>query len=195
VTERDVRHFAIYREGRLVLVVRDNPGTLRSTAGPPAGGGGPPPPPPGPPGEDAGLPPGVHPFIDAQAHDPVTEGRLRALLDESTGFDDYLAKLLGAGFDIASCLPGEGLDYGLSGGARLLDGDTLVGACWPRRGQFSSLRHQPVEGELVFDSAVLTAYAEDWAPRLLDALEHAGDHGELIERLGAAGLSTAALPG
>ena len=190
MTEREVRHFAVYREGRLVLVVRDNPGTLRSTAGPPPGAG--PPPPPGPPGEDAGPAPGLHPFIDAQAHDPVTEGRLRALLDRTSGFDEYLAELLAAGFDIASCLPGEGLDYSLEDGARLYDGDALAGACWPQRGQFTSLRHQPVEGELVFDHSTLTAYAEEWGPRLLDAVEQAGDHASLLGLLGAAGLRASA---
>ena len=192
MTEREVRHFAVYGDGRLVLVVRDNPGTLRSTAGPPPGAA--PPGPPGPPGEDAALAPGVHPFIDAQAHDPVTEGRLRALLDQASGFDDYLARLLAAGFDIASCLPGEGLDYSLEDGVRLFDGDALAGACWAQRGQFTSLRRQPVEGELVFDHSTLTAYAEEWASRLLDALQQAGDHASLLERVPAAGLRTAALP-
>ena len=63
-----------------------------------------------------------------------------------------------------------------------------MGAVWPRGGQFSSLRHQPVVGERVFDAATLTAYEEDWAPRLLDALEGAEDHGSLLERLREAGL-------
>jgi hypothetical protein len=168
VTEREVRHFAVYLEGRLVLVVRANPGTLRSSAGPPPGGA-PPPPPPDAPGD---LPPGVHPFIDAQAHDPVTEGRLRKLLDASSDFDDYLARLIGEGFDIASEIV-----HDLPGGVRLYDGDTLVGAAWPRRGQFTSLRHQPAEGELLFDRTV-TAYDEERSQALLDALE-AGD----LERL------------
>ncbi len=48
------------------------------------------------------LPPGVHPFIDAQAYDPVTEGRLRALLDRSSSFDEYLEALRADGFDVVS---------------------------------------------------------------------------------------------
>lgn len=90
-----MREFVVHRDDRLVLRVRDNPGTLRSTAAP-----GPrraPPPPGRPPGTTA-LPQGVHPFIDAQAHDPVSEGALRALLDESTSFDDYLRRLVDAGY-------------------------------------------------------------------------------------------------
>ena len=192
MTPRDVRHFAVYSDGRLVLVIRDNPGTLRSTAGPPPGMPGPPPP-PGPPGTAPAPTPGTHPFIDAQAHDPVTEGRLRALLDESSSFDDYVARLVSSGFDIASCLPSEGLDYELPDGVRLHDGEALVGVCWPMRGQFTTLAEQPVEDELVFDTAVLTAYDEGWGPRLLDALRDAGDHGALMDRLRAAGLRPAAL--
>jgi hypothetical protein len=186
VTERDVRELAVYVDGRLALVARAEPGTLRSTAGPPPGVPGPPGP-PGPPGADPGPQPGLHPFIDAQAHDPVSEGRLRGLLDESSGFDDYLARLLGAGFDIASWNELEPA-YDRPGGRRLRDGDALVGAVWPQGGQFTSLRRQPVAGERVFAAATLTAYEDDWAPRLLDALEGAADHGSLLERLREAGL-------
>jgi hypothetical protein len=89
-----LREFVVHRDERLVLRIRDNPGTLRSTAAPRPHRA---PPPAGPHGTTA-LPQGVHPFIDAQAHDPVSEGELRALLDESTSFDDYLRRLVGAGY-------------------------------------------------------------------------------------------------
>jgi hypothetical protein len=183
VTDRDVRHFVVYLGEVPVLEVRDNPGTLRSSAAPPPEPDEPPPPPPDEPV------PGGHPFSDAQAYDPVTEGRLRALLDESSSFDDYLARLLAAGFDIASRQPHEPV-YDMPEGARLHDGDALVGAVWPRAGQYTSLRRQPAEGELVFDAGTLTAYAEDWAPRLLEALERAEDPRALLERLRGAGLRT-----
>ena len=190
MTHRDIRHFVVYLGEVPVLEVRDNPGTLRSSAAPPPEPDEPPPPPPGPPGVAADEPsPGGHPFIDAQAYDPVTEGRLRALLDESSSFDDYLARLLDAGFDIASRQPHEPV-YDLPEGVRLHDGDALVGVVWPRAGQYTSLRRQPAEGELVFDAGTLTAYAEDWAPRLLDALEGAEDHRALLERFRGAGLRT-----
>jgi hypothetical protein len=90
------RTFTVHYEGRLVLRVRDTPGTLRSSA-PPSPGAPPPPPPPDAPGD---LPPGIHPFIDAQAYDPVTEGRLRALLDRSSSFDEYLEALRAGGFEV-----------------------------------------------------------------------------------------------
>ena len=96
MTEPEVRRAEVYFEGRLVLVARDTPGTLRSSA-PPSPGAPPPPPPPDAPGD---LPAGLHPFLDAQAYDPVTEGRLRALLDASSSFDDYVAALRADGFEV-----------------------------------------------------------------------------------------------
>ena len=111
VNEREVRHFAVYAAGGRRWWARQG---TRSTAGQAPGPCGP----PRSPGEDPGLPPGVHPFIDAQARDAVSEGRLRALLDESSDFDDYLARLLDAGFDIASWQP-EDPASDLPGGARL----------------------------------------------------------------------------
>ena len=149
MTDRAVREFAVYVEGRLALVVSDEPGTLRSTAGPPAGGGGPPPPPGPPPGPGEPMtterPPGGHPFLDAQAYDAVSEDRLRRLLLESASFDEYLERLIGAGFDIASCRPLEGYDHELPGGVRLAGGDGPAGVCWPAPGQFTTLARQPAE--------------------------------------------------
>jgi hypothetical protein len=93
-----VRELLVHRAGRLVLRIRDNPGTLRSSAPPPPR---PAPPLPAPvPGAADALPPGVHPFIDAQAVDAASEGELRALLDESTSFDDYVRRLVAAGYDL-----------------------------------------------------------------------------------------------
>jgi len=189
VSDRDVRHFLVFKDTRLVLEASATPGTLRSTAGPPALPSGPPGP-PGPPGTDA-LPPGVHPFIDAQAHDPGTEGELRALLDESSDFDDYLQRLLAHGYEIVSALPSEGIDYELAAGPRLQGSDGVVGGAWPQRGQFTTLEHQPAEGELVFDHATVTAYSEAAAPQLLEALEHSDGFEELLDRLAAAGIASA----
>jgi hypothetical protein len=193
VTDRDVRHFAVYTDGRLALVMRDEPGPLRSTAAPPAGAGGAPPPPGPPPGPgeplNPELPPGVHPFIDAHAYDPISEARLRRLLDESSSFDDYLARLVEAGFDIASCRPLEGLDYELPGTVRLTAEAEPAGACWPAPGQFTTLEHQPTDDEQVFEVATATAYRPASGAPLLEALEAAGSFEDLLERLRAAGFS------
>jgi hypothetical protein len=187
MTDRAVRQFAVYTEGRLALVISDGPGTLRSAAGapPPAGDPGP----PGPPGT-TDLPPGVHPFIDAEAYDPVSEGRLRELLDASAGFDDYLARLVDAGFDIASCRPDEGYDFELPPVVRLRAGSDLVGAVWPAPGQFTALARQPAEDELGSEIATATAYRSDRAEQILAAVQGAGSFEELLERLRAAGLVT-----
>jgi hypothetical protein len=186
MTDRAVREFAVYTEGRLALVVSDEPGTLRSSAGPPAEPG-PPPPPPGPPpapGEPrtARRPPGGHPFLDAQAYDPVSEDRLRNLLLESSSFDEYLRRLIGAGFDIASYRPLEGLDYSLPGGVRV---GGAAGVCWAAPGQFTTLERQPAGDELVFEVATATAYDPAWAEPMLAALRAAGSFEDLLARLSA----------
>jgi len=187
VTDRAVREFAVYVQGRLALVVSDEPGTLRSTAGPAAGGVGPPPPPGPPPGPGEPMtterPPGGHPFLDAQAYDAVSEDRLRRLLLESASFDEYLERLIGAGFDIASCRPLEGYDHELPGGVRLAGGEVPAGVCWPVPGQFTTLARQPAEDELVFDVATATAYDPAWAERMLEALRAASSFEDLLERL------------
>jgi hypothetical protein len=90
-----MREFLVYRDGRLALRIHDTPGTLRSTAPPPPQAGAAPPPP-----GTATLPPGIHPFIDAQALDAASEGELRSLLDESTSFDDYVQRLAAAGYEV-----------------------------------------------------------------------------------------------
>ena len=135
------------------------------------------------------MPQGVHPFIDAQAYDPVSEDRLRRLLLDSSGFDDYLERLIGAGFDIASCRPLEGLDYELPDAVRLSAGDDLAGVCWPAPGQFTTLERQPAEDELGFDVATATAYRSASGPPVLEALQAAGSFADLLERLRAAGLT------
>jgi hypothetical protein len=174
VTDRAVREFGVYTEGRLALIVSDEPGTLRSMAAPPPGAGPP-------------LP--EHPFVDAQAYDAVSEDRLRRLLLESSSFDDYVRRLVGAGFDIASCRPLEGYDYELPGGVRLASGGELAGVCWPAPGQFTTLERQPAEDELGFEVATVTAYRPECGPPMLEALEAAGSFEDLLERLAAAGLT------
>ena len=122
------RSFDVYRDGRLALTVRDQPGTLRSTAPPPPGAG--PPPPPGTPA------PNAHPFLDGQAHDAVSEDQLGRLLASSDSFDAYLQALLSAGYDIAA----EGSGRSLPGVVRLHDADGLVGAISPAGGRLSRWR-------------------------------------------------------
>ena len=170
------RSFDVYRDGRLALTIRDEPGTLRSTAPPPPSGG--PPPPPGTPA------PNAHPFLDGQAHDAVSEGELARLLWESDSFDAYLHALLGAGYDIAAA--GSGRE--LPGVVRLHADGSPAGAIWPVGGRFTSLAggDQPA-----FEHATATAYAPAAADAILAALSASTTFEALEAALERAGLAPA----
>jgi hypothetical protein len=149
------RAFDIYRDGRLALTVRDEPGTLRSTAPPPPGAG--PPPPPGTPPSNA------HPFLDGQAHDAVSESQLGGLLAGAESFDGYLQALLGAGYDIAA----EGSGRELPGVVRLHEDGRLAGAVWPLGGRFASLAGG---AQGAYEHATATAYTATAVEPILAAL-------------------------
>ena len=68
-------------------------------------------------------------------------------------------------------------------------GGELAGACWPVPGQFTTLARQPAEDELGFDVATATAYRAACGAPMLEALQAARSFEDLLERLGAAGLS------
>jgi hypothetical protein len=165
------RSFDVYRDGRLALTVRDEPGTLRSTAPPPPAAG--PPPPPGTP------PPNAHPFVDGQAHDAVSESQLGRLLSESDSFDAYLRALLDAGYEIAA----EGSGRELPPAARLRDD---AGAIWPVGGRFVSL----AGGEQrAFEHAMATAYDPGAAEAILAALSASATFEAFEAELERAGLT------
>jgi hypothetical protein len=164
------RSFDVYRDGRLALTVRDEPGTLRSTAPPPPTGG--PPPPPGTP------PPNAHPFLDGQAHDAVSEDQLGRLLAESDSFDAYLRALVDAGYEIAA----EGSGRELPAAVRLR-GD--VGAIWPVGGRFAAV----AGGEQrAFAHAMATAYEASAAEPILAALSASSTFEGFEAELDRAGL-------
>jgi hypothetical protein len=168
------RSFDVYRDGRLALTVRDEPGTLRSTAPPPPAAG--PPPPPGTP------PPNAHPFLDGQAHDAVSESQLGRLLGESDSFDGYLQALLAAGYEIAA----EGSGRELPPAVRVHDGASLAGAIWPVGGRFVSL----ADGEQrAFEHATATAYEASAAEAILAALSASSTFEALKAELERAGLT------
>jgi hypothetical protein len=76
------RSAQVFRADTLVLDVTDEPGVLLSTAAPPPGGAP------------------AHPFVTGRAHDPFSEGELAAILSDSESYDDFLARLVAAGFDV-----------------------------------------------------------------------------------------------
>lgn len=81
-----VRVFEVWKDGRLVQTVRDEPGPLSSVAIMP-------------PPHEVVKPPPPHPFLSIISHDPFSEGPSRTILDQSSSCDDYLARMRAAGFE------------------------------------------------------------------------------------------------
>lgn len=164
---RATRRFDVYKGRRLALRMADIPGVLQSTA-------------PLPSGVSASF--SAHSFVDAQACDAVSEDELGRLLQQSVNFDDYVTRLLDAGYAIASmgAFPQHELDNGFQ-----IDDNRgmVVGVVWKREGQFASLKRQPPEDELVFDHAMLTIYQEDRAGDLLEMLQTTSTFEELKDCL------------
>ncbi|WP_435768293.1 hypothetical protein [Nocardioides sp. SYSU DS0651] len=188
------RQVAVRRGGQLVLLASDAPGALRSTAGPPPDAGPPPPPPPpgsppgspsGSPGGDAAPAPGTHPFLSGQAFDPSSEATLGRLLGESSSFDDYLRRLVTAGFDIElteeAAPPFEHV-----GGGRIRSGPEVVGVYWLAPGLVGDL---PGDAARPHPFATATAYAAESATRLVASIGAAQSAGELPGRLEDAGFA------
>lgn len=70
----------VFSDSELVLEVSDGPGVLLSTAVPPPGGAP------------------EHPFVNARAFDPFSEGDLAAILGVSESYQDFLVRLADAGY-------------------------------------------------------------------------------------------------
>ena len=75
--------YEVFKGDRKVCVFRDRPGKLTSTAMLPPGGSFP-----------------DHPFLSADAFDPLEEDALRRHLEASNSFDDFAARLRKAGYTL-----------------------------------------------------------------------------------------------
>lgn len=73
----------VRKGGRLVLKLKNKPGPLLSTALLPAG-----------------RKPPAHPFLSAEALDPMEEDNLRRLLDKSRSFDEFFTHLKNSGYTL-----------------------------------------------------------------------------------------------
>lgn len=73
----------VRKGGRLVLKLKNKPGPLLSSALLPAG-----------------RKPTAHPFLSAEALDPMEEDNLRRLLDKSRSFDEFFAHLKKSGYTL-----------------------------------------------------------------------------------------------
>lgn len=74
----------VFKNGRRVLKLKNEPGPLLSTALAPPG-----------------HKPPTHPFLSAEALDPLEEDNLRGLLDKSRGFDEFVANLKQNGYTLS----------------------------------------------------------------------------------------------
>lgn len=164
---RAIRHLNVYKGERLVLSAEDTPGRLYSVASPPPGGAP------------------QHPFVNARAYDAFSEGDLATVLWNAADFDDFMAQLIASGMDIASWNDSSAAPR--TAPRRLFRGDELVGAVWESAGQFTALTHQPPHDALVFNHAMLTAYAISEADTLLRLMQTTSAFNELSQRLQEAG--------
>lgn len=165
------RHFKVYKGDRLVLSLEDTRGALSSTAAPPP----------------SGAP--THPFVNARAHDTLTEGDLGEMLRASHSFDDYLARLIAAEHNVFSW--NSSSVERLTQPQRIYREAQLVGAVAYTGGQFCALAHQPPYGALTFPHAMLCAYAAPEADALLACLHATETAPALQQALLAAGYTLA----
>jgi len=165
--QREIRHFNVYKGEHLVLTVEDTPGPLFSVAGPPPGGAP------------------HHPFASARAYDALMEEDLATQIWNAANFDDFLAQLIASSLNIASW--NDSAVAPRTQRHRLFRGDKLVGALWLGAGQFTTLAHQPPYDALVFDHAMLTAYAAQEADTLLGILQKSSTFSGLGQLLREAG--------
>lgn len=81
------RTYEVLRADRLVLIVRNKPGAIISTAIPPVN-----------------RTPVMHPFLSATAYAATEENALHTILEQSSDFDDFLRRLTQSGYTIRELL-------------------------------------------------------------------------------------------
>jgi hypothetical protein len=140
-----MRSFGIYRGRWLVLMVEDRPGLLLSNAAPP---------PEGAPG---------HPFVSLRSTDPFAWSQLEPILDAATSFDDFLARLISQGFDVAART-----DFQVADAQRIVDGDQVLGCVWDSPGPIATLEQPPAAGWTESPFVTLTAYPSPRSQQLLE---------------------------
>lgn len=148
--KRPIRHFAIYREKQLALVVEDRPGRLISSGSP----------------SPDGAP--THRFIHGQAFDAMAEGALAAILKKAKHFDHYLALLIAEGYALRA-VDGP-LELELEKGLFLFDNGSPVGVIWKGAGQFSAQEAQPAPGKARMHHAHAVVYDPDEVGELYQLL-------------------------
>ncbi|MDZ8189410.1 MAG: hypothetical protein RMX96_31810 [Nostoc sp. ChiSLP02] len=164
ISQREIRHFAVYKQTRLVLLAEDKPGVLISSASPAPGG------------------PLQHPFLNAQAMDSRYENEMGSLLRQSSSFDGFINLLIQHDYDIRS------FDYldlpkTLTKGYRIFEKEKLLAVIWNHQGQFSTLTQQPKKDELIFKDATLTVYDAAYTNIFLKYLETTADFDGILQKM------------
>jgi hypothetical protein len=160
-----VRTVGVYRGRRLVLTVEDRPGLLLSTASPPPDGAP------------------EHPFVNARALDPYSEGELGAALEAADSYDGFLANLIAGGFDVAARTDDE-----IADAHRIVDGDLVLGCVWDAPGPVATLGEPPESGWPTSAHVTLTAYVPDRAERILHLARDADGVAGFLQGIWADGL-------
>jgi hypothetical protein len=80
--------YEVSKAERIVLIVRNEPGPLASTALPPPH-----------------AKPVLHPFLSGEARAPEEEGALRGILEQSKDFPDFIDRLGRAGYTLRELAP------------------------------------------------------------------------------------------
>lgn len=165
---RDVRAYHVFKGYDPVLGLESRPGLLTSMGALPEGVTSP-----------------AHPFIDGVSLSPLFEHALRGLLLKSDNFDDFTARLVVAGYDLAA---NDGaFPFHLPPPRRVrhadAEGGAPVAALWPSEGQLATLAWQPAHGEGVFAHATATAYEAGVYDALHVALRATDDFDSLVQRL------------
>ncbi len=164
---RPVRAFHIYKGKTLNVITEDRPGVLSTLTAPHL--------------------PEVHPF-QARLFNPAPSEDLMILLEEAPDYDNFLAGVTRAGYDVLAGSPVPAMV--LTGLHRILDKEgKTVGAAWDQPGQFACLWWQPADDQLVFSHVALTVYRREWAEELFYRLNSLDTFTEFQEDLKKRGLN------
>lgn len=175
IEKRKFRRFALYKNGILALILTDSPGVLISTAGP----------------SPEGYP--THPFLSGEARYTLFEDEIRSVLEVSRDFDDFLDRLLQKNYDAVAIDQAPAPD-GIETAYRVYRSGKLKGFAVKSKGQSATLRRQPVEGQFVFNFAILTIYDESAGNLLVKSLPDAHSFDELIDEIKNLGYQLQAIP-
>lgn len=159
---RAERGFWIFAGKDCVMAIENRPGQLISVAAPGPGGFV------------------EHPWLHGVSRGMEHEHKLRQILLSSSDFDDFVNRLLIAGYDLAN----DGAEvYDITSAPQRFRRDgKLVGAFWGHPGPVATLWWEPADAPPLH--TLVTCYERASAPAILNALAASKDTLSFIEALG-----------